>query len=129
MKERWEPPLKVFLSYSSADSAEREVLVGQFEALRIDGLVELWHDRKLPLGKWEPVLDDRLRKADLFVCLVSRSFLSSNYCPEKEFVIAHERCDMGECVIVPIALKPVSWPKILKQFTALPAGPEKTHRR
>ena len=60
-------PLKVFFSYSSADSAERDILEQQLTALRENGLIKTWHDRMLPLGKWEPHLHEKLREADIFL--------------------------------------------------------------
>ena len=119
-KKKWELPLKVFLSYSSEDSAQRNIFCGQLKSLEMDGLVEIWHDRLLPLGKWEPVLKEKLEGADLFILLVSRAFVVSEYCQKIEFERAHERYNSGDCEIIPVALKPYTWPGILSEFTAVP---------
>src|ERR1700722_8346443 len=112
-KKKWELPLKVFFSYSSEDRAERNILDRHLQGLRDDGLITTWHDRQLALGRWKPQLDKYLEGADIFLCLVTRSFLTSKYCREIEFERTWERCDAGDCLIVPVALKACYWPDTL----------------
>jgi TIR domain len=56
------------------------------------GAVDLWLDRPMPRGaEWEREIEQKLRSCDIFILLVSRHSLSSDYMIEKKIAILRER--------------------------------------
>jgi DNA-binding transcriptional ArsR family regulator len=47
-------PLKVFFSYAHADEAHRETLANHLSALENEGLITIWHDRKMGFSAYRP---------------------------------------------------------------------------
>ena len=76
------------------------------------GAVDLWIDRLMPGGAdWEREIEQKLRACDIFILLVSRHSLSSDYVVDKEIAIIRERQAKGEASIsYPLVLTPT--PKI-----------------
>ena len=103
-------PVKLFITYSHKDEALRQALCEHLASLQREGLIDVWHDRKIGAGQeWQGKIDDNLAKADIVLCLVSASFLASDYCQDIEIKWALERHDRGEACIIPIILRPVNW--------------------
>ena len=111
----------IVISYAHADEpekpAEDEVqwlsFVTSYLRLAIKHRsVEIWIDRLVPGGAdWEREIKDKLNACDIFVLLVSRHSLSSDYIVDKEIAIIHERQANGEAVhFYPLLLTPT--PKI-----------------
>jgi hypothetical protein len=107
----------IAISYSHADEpehpAEGEVRWLSFvtDYLRPaikSGAVELWLDRHMPGGEdWRPEIERKLRACDVFILLVSRHSLSSDYVVDREIPIIRERQRQGERVhFYPILLTP-----------------------
>jgi len=123
---RTSSPAEVFISYSYKD----EELFKQFEKyLRVlarNGKIRTWHGRKIPPGdKWEEVIDERLKLADLVLLLVSVDFLVSEYCFSVEFEGAKKRQAIGATRIIPIILHPCPWPDTpIAMFQVLPRDGE-----
>jgi hypothetical protein len=100
----------IFFSYSHADEALRDQLEKHLSALKHEGLVETWHDRRIPAGD---VLDDaisaELERADVILLLVSADFLASRYCFDIEMRRAMERHAAREARVIPVILRPCDW--------------------
>jgi hypothetical protein len=104
------PAKKLFISYSHADEAHRQALEKHLALLRRQGVVELWHDRKLLAGAaLSPEIDAQLRGADVALLLVSADFLASDYCYDKEMALALELQAAGRMLVVPVILRPCDW--------------------
>lgn len=114
--------MKAFVSYSHHDSQFLTDLHQHLAALRRQKLLETWTDRKIDAGA---IIDEEIAaamsKADLFILLVSSSFINSDYCYDKEFKKALEKQKVGKALIVPIIVRPCDWqiPE-LRQFKVLP---------
>lgn len=114
--------MKAFISYSHEDDYSLKKLIVHLAALRRQGLIEAWTDHEIHAGG---DIDESVRtamdEAQLFLLLVSASFIHSDYCFEKEFARALERQASGEVIIVPIVVRECDW-KIpeLRKFKALP---------
>lgn len=103
-------PVRLFYSYSHRDEKFRERLEIHLAALRRQGLIEEWHDRKITAGReWKNDIDENLEAADIILLLVSSDFLASDYAYNKEFMRALERHKSGEVRIVPIILRYSDW--------------------
>lgn len=114
--------MKAFISYSHDDAKFLAQLHKHLASLRRQKLLEIWTDREIHAGA---IIDNEIaaamEDADLFLLLVSSSFIDSQYCYEKEFRAALEKQRAGKAAIVPIIVRPCDWhiPE-LRQFKALP---------
>lgn len=103
-------PARVFYSYSHRDERLKDKLIEQLSSLRREGLIEEWHDRRIPPGKeWAQEIDQNLETADIIILLVSPPFVASDYCWGKETKRAMERHQAGTAVVIPVILRPVDW--------------------
>jgi len=74
-----------------------------------------------PGGKIDDEIAAAMAEAELFLLLISASFINSDYCVETEFKKALQRHAKGEVIIVPIILRDCDWDiDGLRQFKALP---------
>ena len=72
------------------------------------GAVDIWTDRLMPGGAdWSPEIERKLRNCDIFVLLISRNSLSSDYVVDKEIAAIRERQTNGKDVhFYPLLLTP-----------------------
>lgn len=100
----------VFFSYSHKDEALRDQLEVQLSMLKRQGVIETWHDRRIGAGQeLDASIAAEMVRADIVLLLVSPDFLASDYCYEKEMALAMERHAAGECVVIPVILRPCDW--------------------
>ena len=130
-KFAFDPPLRsmptepkkplIFISYAHADEPERPAegeiqwltfVTGYLRPAMKRGAVDLWLDRLIPGGaNWEREIEPKLRACDIFILLVSRHSLSSDYVVDKEVALIRDRQTNGEDVhFYPLVLTPT--PKI-----------------
>lgn len=114
--------MKAFISYSHQDAALLTELHKHLAALRRQNLLETWTDREIhPGGVIDQHIQAALDEAQLFIFLISASFIDSNYCFETEFARACQRHDAGEVIVVPIILRECDWNiPAIRRFKALP---------
>jgi uncharacterized protein YjhX (UPF0386 family) len=116
-----EKKVKAAISYSHDDAALLDKLHKHLAVLRREGLITTWTDRDILAGVIDEHVDRAWEEADMYLLLVSASFIDSNYCYEREFKRALKKFQRGEAIIVPVILRECDWqiPE-LKQFKALP---------
>lgn len=114
--------IRVFLSYSHVDENYRNELEKHLTALKYQGIIESWHDRRIAPGEdWADRIDDELRRADIILLLISSDFIASKYCYEIEMMEALARHGRGEAVAIPIILRPCDWTGLpFNKLQALP---------
>jgi tetratricopeptide (TPR) repeat protein len=111
----------IFISYAHADEPEKpgdgEVQWLSFVRTFLQpavtgGVFDLWVDRHMSGGvKWEKEIEDKLRRCDIFILLVSPRSMASDYVVDKEIAIIRERQDNGDDVhFYPLLLRPT--PKV-----------------
>ncbi len=111
----------IVISYAREDEPEKPAegeakwlsfVTGYLRPAIKHGAVDLWLDRLMPGGAdWEREIEQKLRVCDIFILLVSRHSLSSDYVVDKEIAIIRERQAKGEPVhFYPLVLTPT--PKI-----------------
>lgn len=101
---------KVFFSYSHADEALRDQLEKQLSLLKRQGIVEVWHDRRIGAGQdFAHEIDQHVETDDIILLLVSADFLNSDYCYDKEMTRAMERHHEGEAIVIPVILRACDW--------------------
>ena len=92
-------------------------------ALKHQGLIETWHDRRIRAGdEFDNVIDRQLNEAQVILLLVSADFIASRYCYEIEMARALERHRAGEARVIPVILRPCDWKET--PFGKLMAAPK-----
>jgi hypothetical protein len=100
----------VFFSYSHADEDLRNRLEVHLAMLERQGVITIWHDRRLPPGdEFDHGISEQLEIADLILLLVSPDFLASRYCYDVEMARALQRHRAGEARVLPVILRPCDW--------------------
>lgn len=112
---RWSPHLvtmaKLFFSYSHKDEDLRNELETHLATLKREGLIEAFHDRRIPAGaNLGDEIDAYLEQADVVLCLVSPDFIDSEYCYSREMTRALERDAAGEARVIPVIVRHCDWP-------------------
>lgn len=101
---------RVFMSYSHIDEELRDQLEVQLAMLKRQGLVELWHDRRMVAGdRLDWTISKELDEADIILLLVSPNFLASDYCYKIEKGRALQRHRAGEARLISVILRPCDW--------------------
>jgi TIR domain len=100
----------VFVSYAHKDERYRQRLEISLIQLQRDGLINIWHDRKiLPGQEWDQEIDRNLESAEIILLLVSPDFLGSDYAYGREMLRALERHQSRSAIVIPIILRPSDW--------------------
>lgn len=115
--------MKIFLSYTHVDEQFCDMLQKHLAALKHQGLIETWHDRRIRAGdEFDNVIDRQLNEAQVILLLVSADFIASRYCYEIEMARALERHRAGEARVIPVILRPCDWKET--PFGKLMAAPK-----
>ncbi len=114
---------KIFLSYSHADERFCDMLQKHLAALKHQGLIETWHDRRIKAGDdFESAIDQQLNEAEIILLLVSSDFIASRYYYDIEMARAMERHQANEARVIPVIVRSCDWHDT--PFGALLAAPE-----
>jgi hypothetical protein len=115
-------PVPIFISYAHKDEDFKDALLEQLSPLRRNGLIAPWQDREIVAGEqWNDAIFENLRHAKVVLLLVSSAFINSDFCMEKELSAAIERHEKGECIVVPIIIRPCDFGEMLfAKFQAVP---------
>lgn len=101
---------RLFFSYSHRDQALRDELEVHLAQLRNEGLIEAWHDRRIPAGdEFDDEISQHLEAADIVLLLVSPYFLASKYCYQIEMMRALKRHELKQARVIPVILHPCDW--------------------
>lgn len=101
---------RVFISYSHKDEALRDELEVHLAMLKRQGLVEVWHDRRLIAGEHlDYSVSRELDDADIVLLLLSPDFLASDYCYKIEKARALNRHREGTARVISVVLRPCDW--------------------
>ena len=113
----------LFFSYSHQDERLRDLLEVHLAALKRQGVISTWHDRRISAGtELGNAIDQNLNEADVILLLISPDFINSDYCYEREMLRAMERHDRLEARVIPIILRPCDWHSL--PFGKLLAAPK-----
>lgn len=123
----------VFISYAHADRAEVLPFVEQLQPLVEREQLDLFFDAdNLKAGDvWSDKLQAALQRCELFVLFASPASLASEFCIQRELLVALDRQRRGLCRIVPVVLRDCDWKRkllpdgsgeSLSRFQILPAG-------
>ncbi len=114
--------IQVFISYSHEDEWLKDELLQHLSSLKRGGTIDLWHDRKISAGSvLDQEIQSKVQESQIFLFLISPAFLASDYCVEKEYLLAKRRHENGEAVVIPIIVRDCDWDLHgLRDFSALP---------
>jgi hypothetical protein len=102
------PP--IFVSYAHDDTKWLKLLDPHLAGLKRHAEVEAFDDRKALGGdNWDARIKAELARADVFIALVTASFVGSEYINETELPIARQRRGEGNCLIVPVLFDHCYW--------------------
>jgi internalin A len=126
MEDNIQESIRVFISYAYEDQRLRERLEAHLALLQQQGLITMWHDRKIIAGtEWASEIDAQLHTAQIILLLVSAAFLASEYCNGIEMARILKRHESGQARVIPVILRPVDWRIApLNKLQALPTGAE-----
>src|SRR5918911_929130 len=100
----------VFFSYSHKDEQLRDDLEVQLTMMKREGLIEVWHDRRIVAGSdFGKAISNKLEEGDIVLLLVNPDFLASDYCWGVEMTRAMERHQAGEATVIPVILRACEW--------------------
>ena len=98
--------LQIFCSYSHKDSKYRAELETFLANLRMQGILNVWHDRLIKPGTdWAQEIDHNLDYANMILLLISSDFLASQYCMGVELKRALERHKAEGIRVIPILVR------------------------
>lgn len=100
-------PVRIFISYAHVDEDfKKELLLTLSPMINQTKEIEIWEDRQIVAGDdWSTDIKAQLVKADLMICLVSKNFLASKFCIEKEVTSAIEQ----QKYLLPVLLRSCAW--------------------
>lgn len=108
---------EMFISYSKTDLDFVQKLMNELDLHD----VPYWSDQKIKAGTfWMPEIESAMKRADLFVLIISPNFEKSDYAL-LETGIAVGRAQESGAMIVPILLHGASTPPVLSGFKSLEA--------
>ena len=100
----------LFFSYSHADEALRNELEKHLSALKRQGKISAWHDRRIVAGEHVGnTIDANLEKSEVILLLISPDFIASDYCYEREMKRALEKQSEGSAQVIAVILRPCDW--------------------
>ena len=102
--------IKIFISYSHHDEGLRQELDTHLSSLKQQGLIDVWHDRRIIGGsELDPEINKLLSSANIILLLISPDFIASNYCYNVELQAALQKHKNGTATVLPVILRPCDW--------------------
>jgi hypothetical protein len=100
--------------YSHQDEDLRKEVGKHLAALRRDGVVGIWKDRRIgPDDEFDREISNQLESEDIVLLLVGPDFLHSHYCYDIEMKRVLEHHAEGSARVIPVILRPCDWQKTL----------------
>ena len=103
-------PLQGVFCYSHKDENLRNELEKHLSLLKREGLISVWHDRRIGAGnEFNKEIDQRLLSAQVVLLLISSDFMASDYCYNIEMGTVMERHKIQAARVIPVILRPTDW--------------------
>lgn len=103
------PAVRMFISYSHLDEAHQKKLDVALTPLRHKGLETFFDGDILAGEKLDPKIARELRRADIFVALLSPDYMHSKYCWNIEYKRARGRQSRGTLRVVDVVVRDCDW--------------------
>ena len=109
IKKTAKAEIRIFISYSHKDAGAEEQLQTHLATLKRDG-VTIWSDNDIEAGDaLNSEISLALRRAHMFVALLSPDYIASNYCWNIEYKRAMGRRARGTMRVVAAVIRPCTW--------------------
>ncbi len=103
----------VFISYSHKDEAWKDRLVTQLKVLQMEGIFEVWDDRRIEAGlDWFPEIEQAIQRAAVAILLISADFLTSNFILGEEIPRLLARRHKEGLRVIPLIVRPCAWKQV-----------------
>ena len=115
----------IFISYSHKDETWKDRLVTQLGVLEMEGVLEVWDDRRIGAGEdWFPKIEQAIDAASVAILMVSADFLTSKFIRGEEVPLPLERREKDGLRVIPVVVKPCPWKRVewLARMEARPKG-------
>lgn len=100
-------PVELFISYAHLNSVWFDRLRPMLNFNGCRDTAYVWNDEQMKAGdRWDKAIKEALERMDVFVCLISIEFLTSDYIRSVELKRALAREKKKEIKIVPIVIYP-----------------------
>lgn len=104
----------IFVSYSHRDEAWKDRLLARLGPLADPERTSVWHDRLIGAGtEWFEEIRAAMERATVAVCLVSPSFLTSEFCTREEVPYLLERRQSVGLRLLPVLVHPCAWEPVV----------------
>ncbi len=104
--------LKVFISYSHEDNADRKYidsLKRHLAPLKNQNIIQIWDDKEVIPGKeFSEIINSKIDDADIILLCISSHFLNSSACLNEKMKALELRLKKG-IQVIPIILTPCGW--------------------
>jgi len=101
---------KIFISYSHRDEAWKNRLVSKLNVLALEGVCDVWDDRKIESGSdWKLEIKKALDEAHIAILIISNNFLTSNFILSEEVPKIFERRRTEGLWVIPVFARPCAW--------------------
>jgi internalin A len=115
---------KLFISYSSRNTAFMKRFVTHLEPLKRNGAIDFWHDRMIEPGtRWDESIKKELQQANIVIFLLSPDFIANNYIFEVEIPQALKQEGLGTKLFL-LELQACSWDKTVLTDYQLATNPD-----
>ncbi len=114
----------IFISYSHKDEAWKDRLVTQLRVLEMEGILDVWDDRRIEAGAdWFPEIEQAIERASVAILLISADFLTSKFILGEEVPRLLERRQKEGLRVIPLIVRPCAW-KVLRWLSPIQARPK-----
>src|SRR4051794_9024510 len=80
-----------------------------------------WTDTRINVGyHWSSVVEDAINRANVFVLLISPSFIKSDYINDKEIPAIQARCARTSALVLPTVLQRCAWAMVAGALQVTP---------
>lgn len=114
--------IKGFVAHSHADRKIIDEFMLDLRGLEFDYSVKFWIDDGIPPGdRWEERIKENINESDIFLLMMSRSFLGSDFIRTKEWKWIREReLSAHQVIVVPVILDDSRWDTYWGGYEAVP---------
>src|SRR5680860_1482263 len=100
----------IFAIYASQDKDVLQYLLLHLKPLEKDFNIAIWSDDAINPGqRWKPRNVSRSDHADVFLLLLSNTFMYSEFIKQDEFKMVIDRYKEGKAIVIPILLDDCPW--------------------
>ena len=113
-------PGQCFISYSHHDHGHFEKLLVNLQAVANLYGFALWSDRRIKAGNyWGARIEAEIAKSEIFVCLTTNAFFSSDYIFNHELPAIIDRHARANALVLPIVFEECIWKQYFGSYIEL----------